>query len=153
MDLLQNVLQTAIEYTRIREHVEEDHVHSAHEALEKALLLEEELKSVINEVHHDADYADAVVGNYQVTGAPEDTEERREMAVSELSHHIENYAEERLHEAHEAELKAKDEEDEAKRSLAMLAKKEEELKITLEELKVFKEQKSEERKKFYNELS
>ena len=69
------------------------------------------------------------------------------------SHNIENYAEERLHEAHEAELKAKDEEDEAKRSLTMLVKKEEELRATLEELKVFKEEKSKERKEFYNELS
>ena len=153
MDLLQNVLETAIEYTRIREHVEEEHVHSAHETLEQAQKLEDDLKSIINEAHHDADYADAVVGNYKVIGASEDIEERRELAVSELSHHIENYAEERLHEAHLAELKAKDEEDEAKRSLDMLAEKEEELKATLDELKLFKAQQSNDRKKFFNELS
>ena len=153
MDLLQNVLETAIEYTRIREHVEEEHVHSAHEALEKAQKLEDDLKSIIHEAHHDADYADAVAGNYKVVGAPEDVEERRELAVSELSHHIENYAEERLHEARDAELKAKDEEDEAKRSLNMLAEKEEELKATLDQLKVFKAQKNKTRKEFYNELS
>ena len=86
---------------------------SAHEALERAQKLEDDLKSIIDEAHHDADYADAVVGNYKVIGAPEDIEERRELAVAELSHHIENYAEERLHEAHVAELRAKDEEDEA----------------------------------------
>ena len=153
MDLLQNVLETAIEYTRIREHVEEEHVHIAHEALEKAQKLEDDLKSIINEAHHDADYADAVVGNYKVVGATEDIEERRELAVSELSHHIENYAEERLHEAHLAELEAKDEEEEATRSLQMLAEKEEELKTTLDELKVFKSQKENDRKEFYNELS
>ena len=73
------------------------------------------------------------------------------MAPSER--HIENYAEERLHEARDAELKAKDEEDEAKRSLNMLAEKEEELKATLGQLKVFKAQKNKTRKEFYNELS
>ena len=153
MDLLQNVLETAIEYTRIREHVEEDHMKSAHDALEQAQKLEDDLKSIIDEAHHDADYADAVVGNYKVIGAPEDIAERRELAVAELSHNIENYAEERLHETHVAELRAKDEEDEAKRSLNMLAEKEKELKATLDELRVFKAQNGNDREKFYNELS
>jgi len=148
IDLLQNVLTTAIDYTRIREHVEEDHVASAHKALEKAMKLEDDLKKYINEAHHDADYADVVVGNYKTLNLGEDKELRRELVVSELSHHIENYAEERLHEAREAELHAKEEEDEAKRSLAQLAEKEKELKTTLEQLKEFRKE-----KEFYNELS
>lgn len=151
IELLQNVLETAIDYTRIKEHAEEEHATSAHKALEKAMSLERDLKAIMNEVHHDADYADAVVGNYKTLDLSEDKEFRRELAVSELSHHIENYAEERLHEAMEAERKAKDEEDEANRSLKQLTEKEQELRTTLEELKVFKQEKD--KKQLYNELS
>ena len=110
--------------------------------------LEEDLKEYINEAHQDASYSDIVVGNYKTLNLGEDKELRRELAVSELSHHIENYAEERLHEAREAELHAKEEEDEAKRSLALLADKEKELKATLEQLKEFRREKD-----LYNELS
>jgi hypothetical protein len=151
MNLLQSVLESAIEYTRIRERAEEGHIRSAHEAVEKAQQLEEHLASSINEARHDTTYADAVVESYRVTKASEDTKERRNLAVSELSHHIKNYmyAEQQLHEAHVAELKAREEEDKARQSLNMLAEKEEELRATLKELKVLNAQKKKERKEFY----
>lgn len=77
----------------------------------------------------------------------EDREKRRELAVSEISHQIENYVASRLQSAKEKEMLAKMQEEEAKRSLEELQHNEEELKATLGMLKDFKGKKVEEKQK------
>ena len=132
------MLETAIEFAHTKELIEEEHVHSAHDKLKNALSVEDALEANQREAHHDAEDADGILNTYDRAKWPEDREKRREMAVADISHHVEDYIEERLHQAKETEARAREEEDEAKRSLEELRDHEENLKATLEELKTLK---------------
>ena len=135
-------METAIEFAHTKEIVEEEHANAAHEALKNAISQEEKLEAMAKEAHHDADDADQILGNYDKGQFLEDKEKRREMAVADISHHVEDYVETRLHQAKEAEEHAREEEQEAKRSLEEMHRKEDELKATLEELKTLKPKKN-----------
>ena len=140
-ELAEEMLETAIEFAHTKEIIEEEHAISAHEALKKALSQEQALGEFAKEAHHDAEDADQILNNYETAHLLEDVEERREMAVADISHHVEDYVEERLHQAKEAEKLAREEEAEAKRSLEQLQNSEEALKAALEELKTLKPKK------------
>lgn len=91
--------------------VELDHASTAHHVLDEAVNEEKVLENVAKERHHNAEDADAILDTYQHDHLQEDTEERREMAISDIAHHVENYVETRLRAAKEKEVHAKEEED------------------------------------------
>lgn len=138
MDFVEDMLQKAIEFARTKEEVEEEHIAAAHEQLKNAIKKEAALESMAAEVEHDADDADVVLDTYEKDHLMEDREKRRELAVSDISHHVEDYVETRIREAKEAEMLAKEEEEAASLILEQLKKNEEELKATLKELKEMK---------------
>lgn len=141
MKLAEDMLEAAIEFTRAKEEVEKEHASFAHEKLKKALDQEDALDAALQEAHHDAEDADSILDNYATGTLAEDREKRRELTVSEVSHRIENYAKSRLLEAREAEFLAKTEETDALEHLQQLEQKEQDLKATLEELKVLAQKK------------
>jgi hypothetical protein len=67
----------------------------------------------------------------------EDLEKRRELVVSDISHHIEEYVAKRLEKAKAEELRARETEDNAKYNLEELQQQENDLKATLDELKLY----------------
>ena len=137
-ELAEEMLQTAIEFTHTQELIEEEHQKSAQAALTNAVRHEDELQALEQEAHHEVEDAQSILHNYEAGNLPEDREKRREMAVADIAMRVEDYVETRLHQAKEAELRAREEADEAKRSLEELQRKEQELKMTLEELQTLK---------------
>ena len=132
------MLEKAIEFARTKEEVEAEHIAAAHEALKRAIKKEKALEALAAEAHHDADDADVILNGYDVNHLMEDREKRRELAVSDISHHVEDYVETRIREAREAEALARQEKEAATLILEQLKKSEEDLKATLEELKNMK---------------
>ena len=141
MDLVEEMLEKAIEFARIKEEVEEEHIAAAHEALKKAIKEEEALEAIAAEARHDADDADIILENYEHDHLMEDREKRRELTISDISHHVENYVQTRIREAKEAEALAKEEEEAATLILEQLKRNEEGLKATLQDLKEMKSKK------------
>jgi len=141
MDLAEEMLEKAIEFARSKEEVEEEHITAAHEALKNAMKQEEALEAMAAEVHRDADDADVILDSYENNHLQEDREKRRELTVSDISHHVEDYVKSRIREAKQAEALAKEEEDAAALILEQLKKNEAELKATLKELKTMKNKK------------
>lgn len=141
MDLVEEMLEKAVEYARTKEEVEAEHVAAAHDTLKKAMKEEQALEAMSAELQHDAFDADAILDTYEKNHLMEDREMRRELTVSDISHHVEDYVETRIREAKEAEALAKEEEDAAALILQQLKKNEEELKATLQELKTMKNKK------------
>lgn len=135
------MLEKAVEYARTKEEVEAEHVAAAHDALKKAIKEEEALEAMASELDHDAFDADSILDTYEKDHLTEDREMRRELAVSDISHHVEDYVETRIREAKEAEALAKEEEDAAALILEQLKRNEEDLKATLQELKTMKNKK------------
>lgn len=82
--------------------------------------------------------ADEILSHYDQKKLPEDLEKRREMTVSEISHRVDDYVQERMHQAKDAEVRARNEEAKAKDLLEDLHQKEENLKSTLAELESLK---------------
>lgn len=142
VSIVEEMLEKAIEFARTKEQVEEEHLAAAHEQLKMALKKEAALEAMAAEVQHDADDADIILDTYEKSRLMEDREKRRELAISDISHHVEDYVETRLREAKEAEALAAEEEKAASRILRQLKKNEEELKATLEELKEMKKEES-----------
>jgi len=141
MEFAEEMLTTALDYVRAKEEVEEEHASTAHKAFEKAVDQEKVLESFAKEVQHDAEDADIILKTYEKEHYYEDREERREMAVADVAHHVDSYVESRLHEAREMELHARQEEEEAKRIYEELRMDEEALEASLNELQALKEQK------------
>jgi hypothetical protein len=121
-----------------KEEVEDEHVASVQDALRRVLKIEDVWGGVANLAHHDAEDADGILHTYATELFGEDREKRRELAVTDLAHHMEDYAGERLHQAEEEELHIREEEGEAKNELEQLKWNEELLKATLDELKAIK---------------
>ena len=126
----------ALAYTHSKELVEESHVHTAHEALEKAI--DEERTLELAEKEALRDIAEAELYLQDKNRPPKDPETRRQLVISDISHRVENYVESRLWEAQEAERKAREAEQEAQEHLEELQRREADLKATLDELKRFK---------------
>ena len=140
------MLETAIDYVHTREEVEEEHASEAHRALEKAAEREKALEAAAKEVHHDAEDADDILETYERGMYPEDREERREMAVADVAHNVENYVASRLEETREAEQRAKEEEENAHLVAEELKRDEENLKASLNALQALKREKEKEQK-------
>jgi len=134
-ELVKEMLELAIDAVQTAQVVELDHASTAHHVLEEAVSEEKVLESVAKEMHHDAEDADAILETYERQHILEDLEERREMAISDIAHHIENYVESRLNAAKEKEVHAKEEELEAQKTFNQLLINEDELWDTLYELK------------------
>ena len=137
------MIKTAIEFVQTKEEIEKERASSAHEKLEDVLRHEQKLEADAKEAHHDAVFADEVIETYESGEFGEDRELRREEAVADISHHVEDYVKARLSEAKDAELRAKEEEDDAKKSLEELQKQEQDLKITLGELMAYEDEQKE----------
>ena len=138
MNLVEEMLEKAIEFARTKEQVEEEHIAAAHKQLTIALQKEAALEAMAAEVQHDADDANVILDSYEKDHLMEDREKRRELTVSDISHHVEDYVETRIRDAKEAEMLAAGEEEAASLILRQLQKNEQELKATLEELKEMK---------------
>lgn len=134
MGLAMEMLETALEQVHTQEKVEEEHVHSVHQALMNVMTKEQSLDVVSRVAQHDAMDADCILQNYK-DDIPEDTEKRRELAVSDLAHNVEGYAQERLHYLEEEEQSMREEEEEAIEELERLRWNEETLKEVMEELR------------------
>lgn len=134
-ELAKEMLELAIDAVQTQEVVELDHAAAAHQALEEAVNEEKALENAAKELHHDAEDADAILDTYESQNILEDLEERREMAISDIAHHVENYVETRLKAAREKERMAKGEEEEAKGAYERLLNNEDNLWDTLYELK------------------
>lgn len=149
MDLAVEMLETAIEHVHTKEEVEEEHVASVQKAIRRVLEIENVWGNVADLAHHDAEDADGLLHTYATDLFGEDEEERRELAVTDLAHHMEDYASERLHQAEEEELQIREEEGEAKHELAQLKWNEEILKETLDELKAIKKEQERKQQRWY----
>jgi hypothetical protein len=134
------MLELALAAVRTAESDEMDHARKAHRRLEKAAQLEHSLEKAEREIHHEAVDADSIIETYEKENILEDREKRREIAVSEIAHHVENYVESRLAELRKVEENAKQEEHEAEEHLAELLVNEGEIRATLEELKSLRKQ-------------
>ena len=133
--LVEEMLTAAIDHVKMMETEEEKHAAQAHAAFEKAVQQEKVLEEYASEAEHDADDADAILSTYRKNDYPEDLEERREMAVADLAHHVDNYVEERLRQAFNDEFGASQEEQEALKTLFDLKLTEAEFTETLAEIK------------------
>lgn len=133
--LVEEMLEAAIDFVKTGEAAEEEHAAHAHQAFEKAVKQEKVLEEFAQEAKHDAEDADRILNVYERNNLPEDFEERREMAVADIAHHVDSYVEERHRQAHNDEVAAAKEEEEALRTLQDLKLTEEEFKATLAELK------------------
>jgi len=142
-EFAEELIETAIEYVHTKEEVEEEHVEAAHEVITKVSEQEKALENAAHIAHHDADDAEEILNHYEELSIGEDFDKRREEAVADLAHNVEDYAESRLDAAHQAELKAREQEEEAKQTLIELQQNEDILKATLEDLKALKKQKDE----------
>lgn len=138
MDLVEQMLEKAVEFARTKEEIEEEHIATAHEALMKAIKEEKALEAMALEVAHDAEDSDMILDAFERNHLMEDREKRRELAVSDISHHVEDYVETRIREAKEAEALAKEEEEAASLILEQLKRNEKDLKATLKELRTMK---------------
>ena len=112
------MLESAMDYVHAEEEVEEEHFARTRKALERVLKTEKTLEEKVNVAHHDAEEADSILGSYDKLA--EDREKRRELAVSDLAHHVEIYAKERLHQANNEEKQLHEEEDEVTKELRHL---------------------------------
>ena len=133
--MAEKFIEKAIEFTKVQEEIEEEHVEAAHKEYEKVLREEDALKNIFDEAAHDAEDADQILEWQNKMEIGEDAERRREIAVSEVSHSVENYVESRFLRAKEEERRAKEQEDEAKRELDRLHMGEVGLRATLDALK------------------
>jgi hypothetical protein len=140
MDFALETLETAIEHVHTKEEVQEEHVISLHKTLKKVLDTEQLLEAAVFGAHHAAEDADAIVHTYEAGGLGEDREKRRELTLADLAHHIEDYADERLHEVKDKELHVREEEEDTKQELSRLKWNEEVLNFALEELKALKDE-------------
>jgi hypothetical protein len=140
VDFAVEMLNTAIEHVHTKEEVEKEHVASVQEALRRVLEIEHGWGNVANLAHYDAVIGDGLLHTYATELFGEDSETRRELAITDLAHHMEDYAGERLHQAKEEELHIREEEGEAKNELEQLIWNEERLKQALDELTAFKRQ-------------
>lgn len=137
-DFTEGMLKMAADYVHTKEEVEKEHIAQAHDKVERAVDKEKHLEELYREVHHDADDADGILFNYDLAEAGEDTEKRREEAVSDISHTLESAIETKMEAALKEELSAREEEETAERSLEELQHSEEDLNAALKELHVFK---------------
>lgn len=128
----------ALAYTHTKELVEESHVHTAHEALEKAIDEERTLELAEMEALKDMAEAELYLQDHPEASSLSHFETRRQSVTHDISHRVENYVESRLVEAQQAEGQARQAELEAQKHLQELQKRETELKHTLDELKRFK---------------
>lgn len=144
MQLAEEVLEMALAYTHTKELVEERHIHSAHEALEKAIDTERTLERAEKEALRDIAEAELYLQDHPSSSAQQqakssgDSERHRQMVIADISHRVENYVESRLFRAQQAEQQARVAELEAQEHLQELQKREEDLKTTLDELKLYK---------------
>ena len=90
-DIAEKILKEAIDFAQAKERVEKEHARKAHSELEKALSEESKLAGFVSEAHHDAEDADQIIHTFEDMEIGEDLEKRREMAVSDISHHLEDY--------------------------------------------------------------
>ena len=131
--MTEEILETALDFVQTKEQAEGERIDQAHALLESALRQEGILEDAVDEAHNDAlDAHEEMLKRV----SSEDKEMRREMAVIDISHGVEDYATERLHEAQDMEAKAKEEEQEAMKNLAELQRKQDELKTALESTKM-----------------
>lgn len=135
----------ALAYTHTKELVEESEVHSAHEALEKAIDTEKALELAEREARQDIAEAERLLqenlpssSSSSISQGSDNTNKQRQSVVLDISHRVENYVESRLAEAQLAEEQARRAEMVAKEHLEELQKREADLKATLDELKLFK---------------
>lgn len=140
MELALEMVETAIEHVHAKEEVEEEHVMSVHGALERVLKKEQAIESMEQLAIHDAQDADSILQTYQALDAGEDVEKRRELAVADLAHHVEDYAEERLHQLQEEEEHIREEEDEIKQEIKQWKWNEDTLNEVLNTLKSLKQE-------------
>ena len=144
--LAEEVLEMALAYTHTRELVEESEVHSAHEALEKAIDTEKALELAEQEARQDIAEAERLLqenmpsssSSSSISQGNGNTNKQRQSVVLDISHRVENYVESRLAEAQLAEEQARRAEMVAREHLEELQKREADLKATLDELKLFK---------------
>ena len=133
----------ALAYTHSKELVEENHVHMAHEDLEKAIDTERTVELAEKEALQDIAEAELYMQDHpeQASSLSPWTrayETRRQSVIMDSSHRVENYVESRLVQAQLAENKARAAEKEAQKHLNELQKREANLKHTLDDLKRFK---------------
>ena len=136
-ELTQELLETALDQVRTQEEVAMEHASAAYTAAQTAVAREQELVHKWQEVHHDAADADEILEHYAQADWGEDLEQRREEAVSEMAHSMEETIQAKLQTAKQEELRAREEEEEAWHNLEQLKVNEEQLKSTLQELKEF----------------
>ena len=149
MDLVQEMLETAIEFVQTKETVEQEKAHEAHEILQDTLNEERALLHAYSKAHQNALQADEVLekefhhddssearhnnNNNKATSA----QERREMTTqSEISHQVESYVQDRLAHVQDRETRVAMDEIEALKSFQDLKKMESDLKTTLEQVRV-----------------
>ena len=125
----------AVEFVQTKERVEKERALHAHNILQDALNEERALRATYAEAHQDALDADDVLESYYTKHLGESFDERRELAISEISHELESYVERRLAQVQDRETKFAMDEIEALKSYDDLKHMEEELKTTLEAIR------------------
>jgi hypothetical protein len=140
-NIVKEMLELALEAVETAETDDFNHVMQAHKRWEKAEEIERALEKAAHEVHVEAVDADGILDTYQKEHYLEDREMRRETAVSDIAHRVENYVESRLAEVRAVEQAAKREEDEAEMHLAELFVNEDEIRAALAELKALQQTK------------
>jgi hypothetical protein len=141
MDLAVEMVETAIEHIQTQEEVEEEHISLLQATLRKVIDTEDSLEAAAKVARNDAVDAHEILQNYEIGKFSEDFEKRRELAVSDLSINVENYVEERIHQAKAEEQNLRDEEEEAGKELRKLKWNEDMLKDTLKELRTLQKEK------------
>lgn len=135
MELTQEILETAIEFVQTRERVEKERALHAHEILQDSLNEERALRSAYADVHQDAVDADDTLESYYTKHLGEPFDEKRELAISEVSHQVESYVESRLTQVQDRETKFAMDEIDALKAYDDLKHMEDNLKTTLEAIR------------------
>lgn len=128
----------ALTYTHSKELIEENHLHNAHAALEKAMSEEKALEHAKMEARKEIVNAELYLYDHERSSWNEDNEKHRQSVVADISHRVENYVQSRLTEAQAAETSAREAEEETRKHVEDLRRREAELKSTLDELKLFR---------------
>mmetsp|Transcript_8854 Transcript_8854/g.16963 ORF Transcript_8854/g.16963 Transcript_8854/m.16963 type:complete len:232 (-) Transcript_8854:58-753(-) len=138
LELTEEMLKTAIEFVQTKERVERQRALHAHEILQDTLSEERALRAAYSEAHQDALEADDVLESYYTKHLGESFDERRELAISEVSHQVESYVERRLAQVQDRETKFVMDEIDALKSYDDLKHMEEDLTATLEAIRARK---------------
>lgn len=139
MDLMQEMLETALEFVQTKETVEKERALEAHEILQDTLSEERALLYAYSEAHQDALEADDVLEKEFHHSEPHhkvvSDQERHQVAKSNISHQVESDVQERLAHVQDRETRFAMDEIDALKSFEDLKKMEQDLMTTLEEVR------------------